>query len=89
MADVNIFVDKTLKLLNLEREAEISESRAYCESADNAALERKGVCVKKLVVFGRKTGLYGRTLLTLSRGKASRHVAESPLPAHCITPGRY
>lgn len=87
MADVNTFVEKTLELLNLEREAEITEATAFYDSADNSALEKKGVCLSKLIVFSRRTGLYGRTLLTLGKGKTSRHLAESSLPAHRITPG--
>ena len=86
MADINSFVEKTLELLNVERQAEINESRAFYENADNKVLESKGVCLKKLVIFGRKTGLYGRILVTL--GKPGGQTSKSlPLQAHCITAG--
>ena len=86
MADLNAFVEETLKLLNLEKQAEINESKAFYENADCTTLENKGVCLRKLVILGQKTGLYGRTLLTL--GKAKEHSSKnSPLPAHCITTG--
>ena len=86
MADLNSFVEKTIKLLNLERQAEIDEARAFYENTDNTALESRGVCLKKLVIFGRKTGLYGRILVTL--GKPKRQSSKNlPLQAHCITTG--
>ena len=86
MADLNTFVEKTLKLLNLEKQAEINESKAFYENADCTELENKGVCLRKLVVLGQRTGLYGRILLTL--GKAKEHTLKNlPLPANCITTG--
>ena len=86
MADLNAFVEETLELLNLEKQAEINESKAFYENADSTTLENKGVCLRKLVVLGQRTGLYGRTLLTL--GKAKGHSSKNlPLPAHCITAG--
>ena len=86
MADLNLFVEKTLELLNLERQAEINESRAFYANTDSTTLENKGVSLRKLVIFGRKTGLYGRILVTL--GKAKGHSSKNvPLPAHCITAG--
>ena len=89
MADVNSFVEKSLELLNLEREAEINESTAFCESADTATLEKKGVCLAKLLVRSRRTGLYGRSLLTFGKAKAkNKNVPETTLPAHRITPGK-
>ena len=84
MADLNSFVEKTLELLNLERQAEIDESRAFYEGADNTTLENKGVCLRKLVIVSRRTGLYGRILLTLAKGHSRKNL---PLPAHCITTG--
>ncbi len=87
MVDLNSFVEETLELLNLERQAEINESRAFYENTDNTTLENKGVCLRKVVIFGQKTGLYGRTLLHL--GKAKGHSSKNlPLPAHCITAGK-
>jgi hypothetical protein len=80
------FVQQTLELLNLEKQAEINESRAFYENTDSGTLENNGVCLRKLVIFGQRTGLYGRTLLTLGKAKGHSPI-NLPLPAHCITAG--
>ncbi|XP_028399828.1 DNA-binding protein SMUBP-2-like [Dendronephthya gigantea] len=87
MADLNQFVEKMIELLNLERQAEINESKAFYQNSDNATLENKGVCLRKMVLFSQKTGLYGRTLVTLGKGNVEHSVKKFPLPAHCITTG--
>ena len=87
MADLNQFVEEMLELVNLERQAEINESKAFYQNSDNATLENKGVCLRKMVIFGQKTGLYGRTLLTLSKANVEHSAKNLPLPAHCITVG--
>lgn len=86
MAELNKFVEENLELLNLERQTEINESKAFYENSDSTTLQSKGVCLKKLLTFTRKTGLYGRVLLTF--GKAKTHCPKNvPLPSHCITVG--
>jgi len=87
MADVSSFVDKTISLLNIERKAEVDEARSIQENANLNDLQRKGVCLLKLRVLGRCTGLYGRVLLTFERAKTGG-VDGNVLPAHRITPGK-
>jgi ATP-dependent RNA/DNA helicase IGHMBP2 len=84
MADVSGFVEKTLSLLNIERKAEVEEARALQESSNLNELQKKGVCLLKLRVRSRCTGLYGRDLLTF---ESSRLGTDGILPAHRITPG--
>ncbi|KAK3727630.1 hypothetical protein QZH41_017651, partial [Actinostola sp. cb2023] len=84
MADVSSFVDKTIYLLNIERKAEVDEARATQENCSLNELQKKGVCLLKLRVRSRCTGLYGRDLLTF---ESARVVDGGTLPAHRITPG--
>lgn len=87
MADVSSFVEKTISLLNIERKAEVDEARNIQESSNLNDLQRKGVCLLKLRVISRCTGLYGRVLLTFERAKTGG-VDGNSLPAHRITPGK-
>lgn len=84
MADVSTFVDKTLSLLNIERKAEVDEARTLQESSNLTELQKKGVCLLKLRVQSRRTGLYGRDLLTF---ESSKFGTDGTLAAHRITPG--
>lgn len=56
--------------------------RVLTEKLPPKELQRRGVCLLKLVIGGRKTGLYGRTILSF---EASGGIKE--LPSHNITPG--
>ena len=85
MADVSTFVHKTLSLLNIERKAEVDEARTLQENSNLNELQKKGVCLLKLRVQSRCTGLYGRDLLTF---ESSRFGTDGRLAAHGITPGR-
>ncbi|KXJ05054.1 DNA-binding protein SMUBP-2, partial [Exaiptasia diaphana] len=89
MAEVSKFVEKTISLLNIERKAEVDEARSIQENVNLNELQRKGVCLLKLRLRSRCTGLYGRSLLTFESSEVGG--AESPdgrvLPAHRITPG--
>lgn len=88
MVDLNVYVKETIELLNLERQTEIEESRAIYENTECDRLEKKGVCLRKMVLYDRRTGLYGRTLLTLGNGKGQKK-EPSPLSAHCFTVGEF
>jgi hypothetical protein len=59
------FVLDTLRLLDLEHAAELEEMAAWRDTLPDAALEKKGVLVRKLRVAERRSGLGGRTLLVL------------------------
>ncbi|XP_042311780.1 DNA-binding protein SMUBP-2-like [Sceloporus undulatus] len=83
-ADVGEFVSRQLELLKEEREAEISEARAWQESISFKELERKGVCLLKLEIVSQRTGLYGRLLVTLQPRK---YGSQSELPSNGFGPG--
>ncbi|XP_052076067.1 DNA-binding protein SMUBP-2-like isoform X3 [Mytilus californianus] len=76
------FIETHLKLLDLERETEIEETRILTEKLPPKELQRRGVCLLKLKISGRKTGLYGRTILSF---EASGGIKE--FPSHNITSG--
>ena len=78
------FVSEQKRLLALERDAEIEESRLLQSNVSLRELCQKGVAVQKLVVGGQATGLYGRLVITwVSRLPGSNH----ELPSHSITSG--
>ena len=61
--DLSSFVVDQRKLLQLERDAELEQSKAVIAAAEAnnmRDLERKGIVVDKLVVAGTRTGMYGR-----------------------------
>ena len=61
--DLSSFVADQRKLLQLERDAELEQSKAVIAAAEAnnmRDLERKGIVVDKLVVAGTRTGMYGR-----------------------------
>ncbi|KAJ7381195.1 DNA-binding protein SMUBP-2 [Desmophyllum pertusum] len=83
-ADVSQFVVKTISLLNLERKTEIEETKSLQENISPKELQRRGVCLLKLRIRSRKTGLYGRSLLTFEVNKPG---TDGKLPSHSVTPG--
>ena len=85
-ADVSQFVEKTISLLKLERNAEIEETKSLQENISPKELQRRGVCLLKLRIRGRKTGLYGRYLLTFELKKPG---SDGKLPSHSLTPGKF
>ena len=84
-ADVSQFVFKTISLLNLERKAEIEETRTLQENISPKELQKRGVCLLKLRIRARRTGLYGRSLLTFEINKPG---TDGKLPSHSLTPGK-
>ena len=61
---VEEFVSRQLELLNLERDAEIAESRKLQENTTAKQLQEKGVCLTNLILLNMHAGLYGRTIAT-------------------------
>lgn len=84
--DVSQFVVKTISLLSLERKAEIEETKSLQENVSPKELQRRGVCLLKLRIRSRRTGLYGRLLLTFEINKPC---SDGKLPTHSLTPGKY
>ncbi|XP_074854038.1 DNA-binding protein SMUBP-2 [Carettochelys insculpta] len=82
--DVPDFVSRQLELLQEEREAEITETRAWRESVFLKELQRKGVCLVKLQVASQRTGLYGRLLVTFQPRK---YDPDAELPCNSFGPG--
>ncbi|KAK3594546.1 hypothetical protein CHS0354_023602 [Potamilus streckersoni] len=80
MFSLEEFVSKTLKLLEKERETEIEETRILTEKLPAKELQRRGVCLLKLKISSRRSGLYGRTVITFEPNHGD-------LPSHNLTPG--
>lgn len=53
--------------------------RILQENIPAKELERRGVCLLRLVIASRRVGLYGRTVLQFE--------ADKNLPSHSFTPG--
>ncbi|XP_062041322.1 DNA-binding protein SMUBP-2 [Lepus europaeus] len=83
-AAVESFVTKQLDLLELEREAEVEERRSWQESLSLKELQSRGVCLLRLRVSGRRTGLYGRLLVTFEPGKC---ISAGELPSNSFASG--
>jgi len=74
-------VGQQKELLGLEREAELQQTAELLQGLPVRALCLRGLALQKLWVSGSKTGLYGRTIVSL----VQRNSAE--FPAHSITSG--
>eukprot|EP01102_Stenamoeba_stenopodia_P003957 TRINITY_DN1408_c0_g2_i1.p1 TRINITY_DN1408_c0_g2~~TRINITY_DN1408_c0_g2_i1.p1 ORF type:complete len:800 (+),score=150.06 TRINITY_DN1408_c0_g2_i1:186-2585(+) len=79
---VSKFVDKTLALLSIEREAEVEETKKIHEALPLTELERRGI-VLKARVDGVRTGLAGKTLLEVIPPSANVKL----FPAHRFQAG--
>ena len=64
------FILRQKELLTQEHEAEKAESASLLEGASVKELCHQGIAVQKLWISGRRTGLYGRIILTFCRGKS-------------------
>ena len=94
--DISSFVRTQLKLLDLEKNAEISESveaRRCCSIKD---LEKRGICVSKLHITSECTGLYGKHLVSFGRwrgkqskgkGKEKQEIKDQ-VASHCLSNGK-
>lgn len=80
---VETFVGLQRTLLALEREAEVAQAAEQVGST--ADLEKKGIGLMRMSVASQRTGMYGRTVVTLQRG------LQKPveLPSHVITSGKW
>ena len=73
------FVSQQLDLLNLERDAEIAESRRLQENIPAKQLQEKGIGLLNLNVHGLRSGLYGRTIVTFCCKIAGKELPSSNL----------
>ncbi|KAM5316922.1 DNA-binding protein SMUBP-2 [Glossophaga mutica] len=83
-ATVESFVTKQLDLLELEREAEVEERRAWQEGVSLKELQSRGVCLLKLQLSSQRTGLYGQLLVTL---EPRRCASAGVLPSSSLSSG--
>ncbi|KAF6103715.1 immunoglobulin mu DNA binding protein 2 [Phyllostomus discolor] len=81
---VESFVTKQLDLLELEREAEVEERRAWQEGVSLKELQSRGVCLVKLQLSSQRTGLYGQLLVTL---EPRRGTSAGVLPSSSLSSG--
>lgn len=82
------FVAKTEKLLNLERRAEVEQCEEFLSTQiiqDSKQLESKGLCITKLSVCNQRIGLYGRNIITFTRG--NKRSVTKDLPCNRFTAG--
>ncbi|XP_070564709.1 LOW QUALITY PROTEIN: DNA-binding protein SMUBP-2-like [Ptychodera flava] len=84
MTAVQDFTEKTLKLLELERNEDIEETRKLWISSSAKELQKRGLCLLKLQITSMRTGLYGRTLVVM---ELARHFTDRKLPCHSMTSG--
>lgn len=85
------FVAKTEKLLDLERKAEVEQCREFLSAQiiqDSKRLESKGLCITKLFVSNHRIGLYGRNIVTFTRGNINKRSVAKDLPHNRFTVGR-
>ncbi|KAK0042710.1 DNA-binding protein SMUBP-2 [Biomphalaria pfeifferi] len=85
---VELFVTKTLDLISKERDAEIAETRDLTQRLSAKELQRRGICLLKLEIKSRRSGLYGRMVLVFGSqlGPGAKQV-KVELPSHNFTPG--
>ena len=82
---------KTEKLLELERTAEVEQCREFLSAQiiqDSKRLESKGLCITKLFVSNQRIGLYGRNIITFTRGNINKRSVAKDLPHNRFTVGR-
>ena len=90
--DPTKFCEAQLKLLHLEREAEIERTKDLLLATDSqnlclkksGELERKGLGLRKLIIQDWTTSSFGKNLLTFSK-----NVPDTDLPASSIQTGTY
>ena len=76
-------MEEQRRLLELERTAELEESRVLVSSVSLKELCERGVALQRLVISSQATGLYGRVVVTFT----SRASGQRELPAHNISSG--
>src|SRR5262245_1514527 len=78
---IDSFVELHLRLVELEREAEVEEVSGLQSTLSPVDLEARGVSLLRLRIADERSGLGGRTLLGLER------TTGGDLPAHRFQPG--
>jgi ATP-dependent RNA/DNA helicase IGHMBP2 len=78
---IDRFVENALRLVELERRAEVEETARLQRALSPAELERRGVSLLGLKIADELAGLGGRVLLVLERAGGGE------LPAHRFQPG--
>ena len=81
---VEDFVRKQLDLLNLEKDAEITESRKLQENVSSKQLQEKGVCLINLSVQNLRSGLYGRSIVTFGSKITGKELPSTNLSSGMI-----
>ena len=76
-------MEEQRRLLELERTAELEESRVLVSSVSVRELCERGLAIQRLVITSQATGMYGRVVVTFS-GRSS---GQRELPAHNISSG--
>ena len=82
------FISKTENLLTLERKAEVEQCEELLSAQiiqDSKRLETKGLCITKLSVSHQRIGLYGRSIVTFTRG--NKKSSAKDLPSSHFTTG--
>jgi hypothetical protein len=77
--DVDAFVERQLEMVKLECAAEENQTLEDQKLYSLKDLEKKGVALITLTITEKKSGLGGRTLITLERLRGG---VVTPLPAH-------
>ena len=75
------FIAKTEHLLTLERKAEVEQCEELLSTQiiqDSKGLEAKGLCITKLSVSHQRIGLYGRNIVTFTRGNKKSFTKDLP-----------
>ncbi|KAL1896605.1 hypothetical protein Sste5346_004639 [Sporothrix stenoceras] len=83
--DVPAFAATQLELLAAELQSEIAQTAETVGGHTPAALQRAGVALINLVIGGRRTGMGGRTVLTVEGDSATSSSDE--LPEHGLRTG--
>jgi len=78
---IRAFADRTRRLLEAERRAEVEEAVRLQAALSPATLEARGISILRLRVADESPGLGGRTVVSLER------TAGGDLPAHRLQPG--
>lgn len=83
--DVPAFAATQLELLAAELQSEIAQTAETVGGHTPAALQRAGIALINLVIGGRRTGMGGRTVLTLEGDSAT--ASSDELPEHGLRTG--
>ncbi len=84
--DIPTFASTQLALLSHELAAEVSETALLTSHSSPAALQRAGLAILNLQILSQRTGLGGKTVLTLELDPAVRQ-GDGELPEHGIRVG--